>query len=210
MRPIDPDEFVDSLDFADRQMYCRSWGKLVLKGTVECVTDRLFDAAFEALAELNLVPTTEPDRFLDGCVCGILRVIRQGITERSSDAKYLVGRLADFCLSDNCSVAAGVIREFEPQSGFPGDLTSEAFNEVAIPKLRMAAIQERAKCQTAAMSVTGLAFHVLCQLDERVLMWEELQSSRLECAAAYRQWAENAEPSKAQLWLARANALTKE
>jgi hypothetical protein len=189
MRPIDPDEFVDSLDFTDRQNYCRSWGTLILRGKVERVTDRLFNAAFAAIREWNSVPTNEPDRSIDGCVCGIFRVIRQGITERAFDAKRLVGRAACFCLSENSSVAAAAIRQFEPGSGFPGDLPFAAFAKIAIPKLRSAALRERENCQTVPMSVRGLAFHVLYKLDSSVLFCRELRDARFECAQAYFKWA---------------------
>lgn len=208
MRPIDPDEFVDSLDFADRQNYCRSWGKLILKGSVERVGDRILEAAFDALEAWNKVSTVEPERAASACVCGVFRVIRQGITERAGDAKHLASRVGRFCTSQNCDVAAGAIRQFEPQSGFPGDLPLAEFRDVADVCLRRAAIQQRDESTTVSMSVRGLAFHVLYQLDLSVVSCEDVSDARVECAQAYLKWAEES-PSRAEEWLRNAQILMK-
>lgn len=96
MRPIDPDEFVDSLDFSDRWRYCHKWGKLLLKGSVERVTDRLLEAAFAALSMQDNVPSTDSDQLAGHCMLGVFRAIRQGITERPGQAERFASRVAPF------------------------------------------------------------------------------------------------------------------
>jgi hypothetical protein len=189
MRPIDPDEFVDSLEFTDRQRFCRLWGKFLIKGKVECVTDRLLNAAFSALEQFDAIPTSDWDRFTGGCMLGLFRVIRQGITERPSQAEQFACRVANFCSSPNLDVAAAAIRQFEPLDINDGELRLEQYHGIAIPALRRAAAVRRERPQSTSMTVRGLAFHVLYELDSTVLFCRELREARFECAQAYFKWA---------------------
>jgi hypothetical protein len=204
MRPIDPDEFVDSLDFDDRQRFCRLWGKLLIKGKVERVTDRLLDSAFAALAQFDAIPTSDSDRFTGGCMLGLFRVVRQGITERPTDAKLLANRIAPYCSSPNLDVAAAAIRQFESLDINDGEIPIEQYLDVAIPALRAAVAVQREPPTMVSMTVRGLAFHVLYQLDPSVATCEEMNDARLECAQAYFKWAEDS-PARAEELLRKAN-----
>lgn len=205
MRPIDPDDFLDSLDFSDRERFCRSWGKLILRGTVRCVTDRLLDSAFAALEQFDAIPTSDSDRFTGGCMLGLFRVIRQGITERPNEARQFACRVSGFCSSPNLDVAAAAIRQFEPLDINDGELRLDQFDEVAMAGLRKAIAVQRVKPQTLAMTVRGLAFHVLYELDSSVLHCRDLRDARMECSQAYFRWAVETQSRRAEEYLFKAN-----
>ncbi|MFT5094895.1 MAG: hypothetical protein ACKVHE_13160 [Planctomycetales bacterium] len=206
MRPIDPDEFVDSLDFADRRRYCGKWLKLLMKGNVEGVPDSLLDAAFDALEMWSRVSTDDSEQDIGNCMLGVFQVIRQRINERTEDARELASRIATYFWSPNFDVAVAAMRQFEFLSVCEDYLQLSQFEDVAIPHLRRIANQKREPPTTAAMSLSAFAFHVLWQLDSSVVSREELNDVRLECAQAYFKWAEDS-PSSAEDWLRKADTL---
>lgn len=84
------------------------------------------------------------------------------------------------------------------------DLQLDGFSDIAIPQLYKAALEPRQPPQTTAMTVRGLAFHVLYQLDSSVLFSRELCEARLECAQAYFKWVVKSN-WRAEEWLLLAN-----
>lgn len=189
MRPIDPDQFVESLDFSDRFQFCRSWHKLIFKGTIRRVPNVLLEAAFAALTHWGRFPTTESERDTGACILGVFRTIRQGITERPDCAEQLAARIAEYCLSPNLDVAAGAIRQFERLTIDENDIQLDQFRDLATTTLRSVANHRRQRPRSTAMTLRGLAFHVLYELDPSVLTCRELKDSRHECAQGYFKWA---------------------
>ncbi len=181
---VDPDEFAKNAERLSEQQISAWWARASFRNVISKSSQRLFDASDAVLKHWgNETDLTSETMTMDG-IDGAMRVAVMWITEASDDAFSLTRRFAQHFYSKNSAVAFCAIRQLEVRC-------PQACSMYTIDHLVCIASGDSKKRTPSPMSVRGLAFKVLFDLDPMFRTWWELQQAYNECVTGCIAWQEN-------------------
>ena len=138
-------------------------------------------AAFDALDHWHASPTSEADSQAGGAIDGAFNVIGHSIEVDSTIAYSTCRRVADYFSSRNINSAFGAIRRFE----YP---VFSRFTIFVADKLIAVATLDAPTPSPIEMTVRGIAFRSLFELDPQYKHWSQLAVARDECVHGLLTW----------------------
>ncbi len=179
----DPNEFAArSLSLGEPE-HSKWWARASFNGCFHTISPVLVDAAFAALADWSERRFTSSASYEIQGIEGAIRAIAKGIIDSEDDACSLTRRLALQFHSQHIGVAFTAIRQFEAY-----DLSNYTIF-VTDHLVRIASAIDVPVAPTP-MSLRGIAFKALFDLDRNFRTWPQLQVAYHECIAGCQAWSE--------------------
>lgn len=138
-------------------------------------------AAYDALDHWHAIPTSEADSVASGAIEGALSVIGKSIEADASVACSACRTVAKYFSSRNINSAFGAIRRFE----YP---IFSRYTIFVADQLIGVATTDDPTPSPIEMTVRGIAFRSLFQLDPQYKHWPQLRSARDECVHGLLTW----------------------
>lgn len=174
-------DFLDTAKTAARDEMIQLWRGPSFIRFFRSVTDEHTDAAFQALAVWGRSRHTELTDGFAVAVSGASTTVCRAIRDGSDRQIHLIRQLASFFHVENGVVAFSVLRTFE--SFLPG------LQIFIIDQLIKVCIQSSPPSSRMCMSVPGMAFKLLFDLDPQFKHWPQLSAARDQCVLGCNGWA---------------------
>jgi len=147
------------------------------------------NAAFEALDYWHANPTSERNERQGGAIDGALTAIDVFISHNPDTAYQMCRRVGGYFASPNINSAFGAIRRFE-YGGF------SRHTIFVVDQLIAVATWDNPTPSPVEMTLRGIAFRSLFELDPQYKYWPQLRRARDECVHGLLTWQGKNERSR--------------